>query len=109
MHVVSIVVLPFLPQVVDVLHPGRPNVPKKELREQLAKAYKTTPDVVVCFGFKTAYGGGKSSGFALIYDSLEALKKFEPRQRLARVSCKWSVHSYLNPAYSLPTLLAGLV
>lgn len=73
-------------QVVDVLHPGRANVPKKELCEQLAKLYKTTHDVVVCFGFRTAYGGGKSSGFALIYDSIEALKKFEPRSRLARVS-----------------------
>ena len=72
--------------MVDVLHPGRPNVPKKELSEQLAKMYKANPDVIVCFGFRTAYGGGKSSGFALIYDSMEALKKFEPRPRLARVS-----------------------
>lgn len=70
----------------DVIHPGRPNVPKNELQEQLAKLYKTTPDVVVCFGFKTAYGGGKSTGFSLIYDSMDALKKFEPRYRQIRVS-----------------------
>ena len=69
----------------DVLHPGRANVPKSELREQLAKMYKTAPDVVMCFGFRTAFGGGKSSGFALVYDTLDALKKFEPRYRLARV------------------------
>lgn len=30
-------------------------------------------------------GGGRSSGFALIYDSLEEVKKFEARYRLARV------------------------
>lgn len=70
----------------DVIHPGRANVPKNELQEQLAKLYKTTPDVVVCFGFKTAYGGGKSTGFSLIYDSMDALKKFEPRYRQIRVS-----------------------
>ena len=51
----------------------------------LAKMYKTTSDVVVCFGFRTAFGGGKSSGFALIYDSLDFLKKNEPKYRQARV------------------------
>jgi hypothetical protein len=37
------------------------------------------------FGFRTQYGGGKSTGFALVYDSAEALKKFEPHYRLVRV------------------------
>ena len=73
-------------QIVDVLHPGRPNVPKSELRELLAKMYKTTSDVVVCFGFRTAFGGGKSTGFALIYDTLDFLKKNEPKYRLVRVN-----------------------
>ena len=68
-----------------MLHPGRPNVPKADLRENLAKMYKTTQDVVVCFGFRTAYGGGKSTGFALIYDSMDFLKKNEPKHRLKRV------------------------
>lgn len=34
---------------------------------------------------RTQYGGGKSTGFALIYDSVEAMKKFEPHYRLVRV------------------------
>lgn len=38
------------------------------------------------FGFKTCFGGGKSTGFGLIYDSLDQAKKFEPKYRLARVS-----------------------
>ena len=37
------------------------------------------------FGLQTQYGGGKTTGFALIYDSPEALKKFEPHYRLVRV------------------------
>jgi len=34
---------------------------------------------------RTHYGGGKSTGFALIYDSTEAMKKFEPRYRQVRI------------------------
>ncbi|CAH1794544.1 unnamed protein product [Owenia fusiformis] len=70
--------------IVDVLHPGRATVPKTEIREKLAKMYKTTPDVIFCFGFRTQFGGGKTTGFGLIYDSLENAKKFEPNYRLAR-------------------------
>jgi small subunit ribosomal protein S24e len=56
------------------------------MREKLARMYKTTADVVFCFGFRTVFGGGKSTGFALIYDTLDFAKKFEPKFRLARVS-----------------------
>merc|ERR1712096_350896 len=43
-----------------------------------------TADRVFAFGFKTNFGGGKSTGFALIYDTLDFAKKFEPKYRLAR-------------------------
>jgi small subunit ribosomal protein S24e len=39
---------------------------------------------VVLFGFRTHFGGGKSTGFALIYDDLRSMKKFEPAYRLRR-------------------------
>ena len=32
------------------------------------------------------FGGGKSTGFGLIYDSVDNAKKFEPKYRLVRVS-----------------------
>lgn len=70
--------------VVDVIHPERASLSKKEIREKVAQLYKTTPDLVFCFGFNTNFGGGKSTGFALIYDSLDFAKKFEPRYRLTR-------------------------
>ncbi|KAG1506132.1 hypothetical protein G6F52_011973 [Rhizopus delemar] len=70
--------------VVDVIHPGLANVSKDELRAKIAKMYKAEKEVVSVFGFKTHFGGGKTTGFALIYDNLEALKKFEPRYRLVR-------------------------
>uniref|UniRef100_A0A8C6UUB7 40S ribosomal protein S24 n=2 Tax=Neogobius melanostomus TaxID=47308 RepID=A0A8C6UUB7_9GOBI len=70
--------------VVDVLHPGKATIPKTEIREKLAKMYKTTPDVVFVFGFRTHFGGGKTTGFAMVYDSLDYAKKNEPKHRLAR-------------------------
>ena len=72
--------------VIDVLHPSRANVSKNELSEKLAVLYKTHKDRVVTFGFRTQFGGGRSTGFALIYDDEASQKKFEPRYRLVRVS-----------------------
>ncbi|KAI9302877.1 40S ribosomal protein S24 [Cunninghamella echinulata] len=71
--------------VVDVIHPGLANVSREELREKLAKMYKTDKEVVSVFGFKTQFGGGRTTGFGLIYDNVEALKKFEPKHRLVRI------------------------
>jgi ribosomal protein S24E len=73
--------------VVDVIHPGRANVPKTELATKLGAIYKKDPANVVLFGFKTAFGGGKSTGFCLIYDDQSSLKEFEPKYRLIRVCC----------------------
>jgi len=70
--------------VVDVLHPGQPNVSRAGLAEKLASIYKTQPERVVPFGFRTHFGGGKSTGFALIYDDEASQKRFEPRYRLVR-------------------------
>ena len=36
----------------------------------------TLSDLVVAFGFRTAFGGGKSTGFALIYETMDYAKKF---------------------------------
>jgi small subunit ribosomal protein S24e len=72
---------------VDILHPSRPNVSRAELSEKLAGIYKTDKDRVVTFGLQTQFGGGRSTGFALIYDDEAAQKKFEPKYRLVRVRC----------------------
>merc|ERR1711915_1078970 len=67
--------------IVDVYHPHVANVAKSQLQ---AKLYKTEEQHVVLFGFRTAFGGGKSTGFCLIYDSLDVIKHFEPKYRLVR-------------------------
>merc|ERR1719385_510932 len=70
--------------VVDVLHPGKSSVSKTDVREKLAKMYNCTADRVFVFGFKTNFGGGKSSGFGLVYDTMDFAKKLEPKYRLIR-------------------------
>ena len=71
--------------VVDVLHHSRANVSKDELREKLSGMYKAPKEQIIIYGLRTQFGGGKSTGFALVYDNKEALK-FEPKYRLLRVS-----------------------
>ena len=69
----------------SVLHPGKATVKKTEIREKLAKMYKVQDNsCCLLFGFKVAFGGGRSTGFGMIYDSLVAAKKFEPKYRLTR-------------------------
>lgn len=85
--------------VVDVLHPGLPNVSKKDIQERLAKMYKVPDEKqIVVFGLKTAFGGGKSTGFALIYDNMKALTEYEPKFRLIRV-CSSRISSILTLSY----------
>ena len=70
--------------IVDIIHPGRANVPKKELQDVIGGMYKADAKLVVLFGFRTKFGGGKSTGFCLIYDSEDAMRKFEPKHRVVR-------------------------
>eukprot|EP01111_Echinosteliopsis_oligospora_P004865 TRINITY_DN17964_c0_g1_i1.p1 TRINITY_DN17964_c0_g1~~TRINITY_DN17964_c0_g1_i1.p1 ORF type:complete len:134 (-),score=24.20 TRINITY_DN17964_c0_g1_i1:132-533(-) len=71
--------------IVDVIHQGRDNVSKKELQTTIATSYKVSdPSCVFVFGFKTQFGGGKSTGFGLIYDNIKVAKLYEPKHRLVR-------------------------
>ena len=70
--------------IVDVVHPGRANVSKDELSELLAGMYKGDSKLTILFGFRTKFGGGKSTGFCLIYDNQESMIKFEPKHRMVR-------------------------
>lgn len=56
-------------------HPGLAMQKKEDIAALLSKLYNVDQKLVVLFGFKAAFGGGRSSGFGLIYDSEEDLKK----------------------------------
>jgi len=70
--------------IVDIIHPGKANVPRSELQETIGAMYKSDPKCVMLFGFRTQFGGGKSTGFCHIYANVDAAKKFEPKHRLIR-------------------------
>eukprot|EP00922_Rhytidocystis_sp_ex-Travisia-forbesii_P050069 GHVS01074498.1.p1 GENE.GHVS01074498.1~~GHVS01074498.1.p1 ORF type:complete len:161 (+),score=31.15 GHVS01074498.1:73-483(+) len=74
---------------IDVIHPNRGSVPKADLTEKIAKLYKVQdPSTIILFGFQTAFGGGRSKGFGLIYENVAVVKKFERKFRLVRAGLK---------------------
>ncbi|KAL3932878.1 MAG: hypothetical protein SGPRY_000527 [Prymnesium sp.] len=86
--------------VVEVIHPGLAGVSKKDLQEKLAKMYKVQdPSCILLYGFKVAFGGGRSTGFGMIYDTLVAAKKFEPKYRLTRVRKLTAMKSMRMPMF----------
>lgn len=70
--------------LLDVYHEGKPNVSQKDLRELIANKYHYEPKNIVLFGFRTAFGGNRSSGFCLAYENQQYLVKYEPIYRLRR-------------------------
>merc|ERR1712230_289165 len=76
--------------ILDVHHPGLATPDKEKLKEMIAeylskaKGHKADKGATVIFGMKTKFGGGRSSCFALVYDSVDAAKKYEPKHRLIR-------------------------
>ena len=72
-------------QSIELIHPELANVSKKEIKDKLAKTLKVKEECISIFGMKTKFGGGRSSGFALVYDSLDARKQYDSRPNLLRV------------------------
>jgi ribosomal protein S24E len=72
--------------VIELIHPELSNVSKTDIKTKLAQTLKTKDENISIFGLKTKFGGGRSTGFALIYDSLDARKKFDSKKMLRRVS-----------------------
>lgn len=88
---------------------------KKEITDKLAKTLKVKEECISIFGMKTKFGGGRSTGFALVYDSADARKQYDSKTNLLRVSmtgfkgssllgnyvtlssfCVWPTRSILN-------------
>merc|ERR1712100_278922 len=59
-----------------------------EIKDKLAAMFKTKgaaePENIAVFGLHTKFGGGRSTGFALIYDSAEDRKKYDQKMLLRR-------------------------
>ena len=67
------------------MHEGRAAPTRAEVNKHLAARYQVTDEKrIVTFGFKNGAGGGRTTGFALIYNSLEEMKKMTPAYVLIR-------------------------
>ena len=73
---------------IQLIHPERANVSKKKFKDALARKFKSSEDRITVFGLKTEFGGGRSSGFALIYNTIEDRAKYDSETLLRRVSAK---------------------
>jgi ribosomal protein S24E len=61
-------------------------VSKAQLKEKLAKQLKTKEDCISIYGLQAKFGGGRSTGFALIYENHDLLKKYDSKKQLRKVS-----------------------
>ena len=69
---------------VEMIHPDEPNVSKAAIKDKLAGVFKSKPECIAIFGLHTKFGGGRSSGFALIYDSQDLRKQYDSKCNLKR-------------------------
>ena len=69
-----------------MVHDGMANVPKAQIKDEVAKKLKCKADAITVYGLHTKFGGIRTSGFALIYDSLDQKKKYDFKCRLIKVS-----------------------
>jgi small subunit ribosomal protein S24e len=65
--------------ILDIIHPRRANVATSELQKVVGGMYKADAKLTVLFGFRTKFGGGKSTGFCFIYDNDNSMRNFEPK------------------------------
>ena len=69
---------------VEMIHPDMPNVSKAAMKDKLATLFKSKSENIAIYGCQSKFGGGRSTGFALIYDSLDDRKKFDSKTNLLR-------------------------
>jgi ribosomal protein S24E len=71
---------------IEIINPDLTALTKAQIREKLAKVMKVKEECVTIYGMKNKFGGGRASAFGLIYDSLDAKKKYDAKSNLLRVS-----------------------
>ena len=70
--------------VVELIHPDQGSVSKVAIKAKLEAMFKVKPEAISVFGLHSKFGGGRSSGFACIYDDVDARKKCDTKSMLLR-------------------------
>ena len=68
----------------EIIHTSKVNIPKAQSEENIAKKYKIDAQNVAVYGLKFKFGGGRPTGFALVYDSVDARKAYDQKAFLRR-------------------------
>ena len=69
---------------VELIHPDQGNISKASIKAKLATMFKTKEESIAIFGLKGQFGGGRSTGFALMYDNLDTRKKMDSKIKISR-------------------------
>merc|ERR1712216_633228 len=69
---------------IEIIHTSKVNISKAQIKENIAKKYKVSVEQVAVYGLKFKFGGGRSTGFALVYDSVDERKKNDQKALLRR-------------------------
>ena len=69
--------------IVNAFHSSNVKLTKEQIKEKIKEKFKKTN--ISIFGVKKLYGGGHTRCYCLVYDSEDALKKFEPPSRIKRM------------------------
>ena len=70
--------------VIELIHPDQGSVSKTAIKEKLAAMFKAKDESISVFGLHSKFGGGRSSGFACVYDDVDARKKCDTKSMLLR-------------------------
>ena len=69
--------------VCDVYHDPKTKVTKESIKKKIVQQFKK-PNVII-LSARQAFGGGHIRCYVMIYDSEDAMKKYTPAKRLARI------------------------
>ena len=69
---------------IEIIHTSKVNVSKTQIKEKLSKMFKADVQTIAVFGLKFKFGGGRSAGFAFVYESVDARKKNDQKMLLKR-------------------------
>merc|ERR1719223_580434 len=67
-----------------MIHPESGSISKEQIKEKVAQMFKSKPECISVFGLGSKFGGGRSTGFAFIYNSLDDRKKYDTKTSLLR-------------------------
>ena len=65
-------------------HPNQACAKLGDIKQKISEKYNYPIDQISLFHFRTKFGGGKSSGTLLLYDTKDFKMKLEPKYRLIR-------------------------